>query len=163
MILLIFTEFNTGTAADRATILFKSGTKLAVLKEAEAAVRDEGDKEKVAEGKVDAANRAFAMKEGKSMGNGNGDGKNPDRGSAATEEEKAKEAMKEQPKMVNVFSWEGLRYEVKVAGEMKVLLDNVSGFVAPGKLTALMGESGAGKVCSSDRPFRPLSWLHVLD
>ena len=26
------------------------------------------------------------------------------------------------------------------------LLDNISGFVAPGKLTALMGESGAGKV-----------------
>lgn len=31
-------------------------------------------------------------------------------------------------------------------GTQRRLLDDVSGFVAPGKLTALMGESGAGKV-----------------
>jgi len=30
-------------------------------------------------------------------------------------------------------------------GERRRLLDNISGYVAPGKLTALMGESGAGK------------------
>lgn len=47
----------------------------------------------------------------------------------------------------NVFSWHNLCYTVPVAaGQYRQLLDNVSGYVAPGKLTALMGESGAGKV-----------------
>jgi ATP-binding cassette subfamily G (WHITE) protein 2 (SNQ2) len=58
----------------------------------------------------------------------------------------AKEALTEQPKMTNVFSWEHLHYHVKAGGENRTLLDDVSGYVAPGKLTALMGESGAGKV-----------------
>jgi ATP-binding cassette, subfamily G (WHITE), member 2, SNQ2 len=48
----------------------------------------------------------------------------------------------------DIFSWQGISYTVPVGGgEMRRLLNNVSGFVAPGKLTALMGESGAGKVC----------------
>ena len=33
------------------------------------------------------------------------------------------------------------------AGGTRQLLDDVSGYVAPGKLTALVGSSGAGKVC----------------
>ncbi|KAK7045764.1 ATP-binding cassette transporter snq2 [Paramarasmius palmivorus] len=46
----------------------------------------------------------------------------------------------------DIFSWQGISYTVPVGGgEMRRLLNNVSGFVAPGKLTALMGESGAGK------------------
>lgn len=50
------------------------------------------------------------------------------------------------PKMSDVFSWHNLRYDVPVAhGKTRRLLDDVSGYVAPGKLTALMGESGAGK------------------
>lgn len=48
--------------------------------------------------------------------------------------------------MTDVFSWQNLQYTVPVSGEDdRKLLDNVSGYVAPGKLTALMGESGAGK------------------
>ena len=35
---------------------------------------------------------------------------------------------------------------VPVDGSSKTLLKDVSGYVAPRKLTALMGESGAGKV-----------------
>lgn len=46
----------------------------------------------------------------------------------------------------DVFTWRNVNYTVSVAGNQRKLLDSVSGFVAPGKLTALMGESGAGKV-----------------
>jgi ATP-binding cassette subfamily G (WHITE) protein 2 (SNQ2) len=53
--------------------------------------------------------------------------------------------------MSDIFSWQNINYVVPVSGgEHKQLLDDVSGYVSPGKLTALMGESGAGKV-------RPLS------
>ncbi|KAF8638207.1 hypothetical protein AX16_010553 [Volvariella volvacea WC 439] len=45
----------------------------------------------------------------------------------------------------DIFSWQHLNYTVPVKGGERKLLDDVSGFVAPGKLTALMGESGAGK------------------
>jgi ABC-type multidrug transport system ATPase subunit len=34
----------------------------------------------------------------------------------------------------------------QLGGERRLLLNDILGFVAPGKLTALMGESGAGKV-----------------
>ena len=56
------------------------------------------------------------------------------------------QAMHEHPKMTKTFSWRHLNYAVSVSGERRLLLNDVSGFVAPGKLTALMGESGAGKV-----------------
>ncbi|KAG0701458.1 ABC-2 type transporter-domain-containing protein [Suillus ampliporus] len=46
---------------------------------------------------------------------------------------------------MDLFTWQHLHYEVPIEGGMKRLLDDVTGFVAPGKLTALMGESGAGK------------------
>lgn len=53
------------------------------------------------------------------------------------------------PPMADTFSWKGLTYTVPTAGgEHRRLLNNVAGYVAPGKLTALMGESGAGKVHS---------------
>ena len=58
------------------------------------------------------------------------------------------QAMNEQPKMAKTFSWRHLNYAVSVSGERRLLLDDVSGFVAPRKLTVLMGESGAGKVWS---------------
>ncbi|KAI0035475.1 ABC-2 type transporter-domain-containing protein [Vararia minispora EC-137] len=55
-------------------------------------------------------------------------------------------ALREAEKMNDVFTWRHLEYEVPVGhGEMRRLLDDVSGYVAPGRLTALMGESGAGK------------------
>ncbi|KAG5352685.1 hypothetical protein C0989_001027 [Termitomyces sp. Mn162] len=49
------------------------------------------------------------------------------------------------PVMRDFFSWQHLEYTVPVSGGHRVLLDDVSGYVVPGKLTALMGESGAGK------------------
>lgn len=48
--------------------------------------------------------------------------------------------------MTDTFSWQHLEYTVPIHGEAdRKLLSNVSGYVAPGKLTALMGASGAGK------------------
>ena len=48
-------------------------------------------------------------------------------------------ALNETPKMTDVFSWQNLRYTVPIGkGETRLLLDNVSGYVVPGKLTALM-------------------------
>ncbi|KAG8929231.1 hypothetical protein FRC02_005826 [Tulasnella sp. 418] len=45
-----------------------------------------------------------------------------------------------------VFSWHHLNYDINTPdGNVRRLLNDVSGFVTPGKLTALMGESGAGK------------------
>ncbi|KAF5344805.1 hypothetical protein D9758_014417 [Tetrapyrgos nigripes] len=45
-----------------------------------------------------------------------------------------------------IFTWHHLTYDVPIAGgTTRRLLDDVSGYVAPGKLTALMGASGAGK------------------
>lgn len=48
-------------------------------------------------------------------------------------------------KVNDLFTWQHLQYDVPIEGGMKRLLDDVTGFVVPGKLTALMGESGAGK------------------
>lgn len=63
-------------------------------------------------------------------------------------EGKVKEPLlKNPPPMTNTFTWQNLNYVISVGGgHRQKLLDDVSGFVSPGKLTALMGESGAGKV-----------------
>ncbi|RDB26885.1 Brefeldin A resistance protein [Hypsizygus marmoreus] len=50
------------------------------------------------------------------------------------------------PPMTNIFSWQHINYSVPIEGEPdKQLLSDVTGYVAPGKLTALIGESGSGK------------------
>lgn len=47
----------------------------------------------------------------------------------------------------DVFTFSHVSYTIPVGkNEMKRLLEDVSGYVVPGRLTALMGESGAGKV-----------------
>ena len=50
------------------------------------------------------------------------------------------------PPMTSVFSWRHINYVVPIPGkpDRQILVD-VSGYVAPGKLTALMGATGAGK------------------
>jgi ATP-binding cassette subfamily G (WHITE) protein 2 (SNQ2) len=125
--MLVFNEYNTGARAQNAVIQFKRGSKAVVVEEATAAVVD--DEEKV---QADASG---------SIGEDN---------SQTQAQAEARKALAEQPKMNNVFSWQNIKYVVTVSdGEKRQLLDNVSGYVAPGKLTALMGESGAGKVCTT--------------
>lgn len=69
-----------------------------------------------------------------------------DQGIIESDKHTLKEAIVAPGPMTDVFSWQHLRYTVPISGEDdKVLLDDISGYVAPGKLTALMGESGAGK------------------
>ncbi|CAE6431284.1 unnamed protein product, partial [Rhizoctonia solani] len=62
------------------------------------------------------------------------------------QQKEAKDAQRGLPEQRSVFSWHHLNYDIELAGgKTRRLLDDVSGFVAPGKMTALMGESGAGK------------------
>ncbi|KAG6900276.1 hypothetical protein C0993_000464 [Termitomyces sp. T159_Od127] len=57
-----------------------------------------------------------------------------------------KEEIAGAPAMTDIFSWQHINYTVPISGsEDRKLLSDVTGYVAPGKLTALMGESGAGK------------------
>lgn len=109
--------------------MYKRGAKSAVLDEAAASVGDE-EKPSQAADEVDT---------------------NADQKEVAA-------ALKEQKPMTDVFSWQHLEYTVPVPGGERRLLDDVSGFVAPGKLTALMGESGAGKV--GFFYWRPISYAH---
>ena len=67
---------------------------------------------------------------------------------------KVEKALATADEMTDTFSWEGLNYTVPVCSGERKLLNDISGYVVPGKLTALMGESGAGKV-------RPLFIKHT--
>ncbi|KAJ3555176.1 hypothetical protein NP233_g12270 [Leucocoprinus birnbaumii] len=121
--LLFFTEYNTRATSSMSVVQFKRGSKSSVIKEAESAVAP--DEEKKA-----------ALKEEATVTGGDEE-----------EDEKKKEAaLKDAPKMTNTFSWQNVNYVISAGrGKTRKLLDDVSGFVSPGKLTALMGESGAGK------------------
>ncbi|KAF9484262.1 pleiotropic drug resistance ABC transporter [Pholiota conissans] len=122
--LLLFTEINTSGGGGGSVLLYKRGAKAEVLKQAQAVVADDEEKaQKTATSRTSDDSEEHTMEQ----------------------EKEAQQAMKEQPKMVNTFSWQHISYRVPVSGERRLLLDDVSGFVAPGKLTALMGETGAGK------------------
>lgn len=43
-----------------------------------------------------------------------------------------------------IFTWQNVSYDIPVKGGQKRLLDDVQGYVKPGRLTAMMGASGAG-------------------
>ncbi|KAJ5634735.1 hypothetical protein N7528_002577 [Penicillium herquei] len=49
------------------------------------------------------------------------------------------------PPQTDTFTWQNVCYDIQIKKENRRLLDNVSGWVKPGTLTALMGVSGAGK------------------
>ena len=48
----------------------------------------------------------------------------------------------------SIFRFKNINYVVKSKGEDKIILDNVSGTVKWGHVLAIMGPSGAGKVCA---------------
>ncbi|KAJ3579017.1 hypothetical protein NPX13_g1549 [Xylaria arbuscula] len=56
----------------------------------------------------------------------------------------------DQNKSGTVFTFRDINYFVHAGGSEKQLLRNVSGYVTPGKLVALMGSSGAGKTTLMD-------------
>ena len=116
-ILLILTELNQSLAGESNVMLFKRGAKSDVIKAAE----------KEASGDEEKGGSIAATADG-------------DHGSDIKE---MKEAT---PEVHDTFSFHHLNYVVPVGkGETRRLLQDVSGYVPPGKLTALMGESGAGK------------------
>ncbi|KAL5532389.1 SNQ2_2 [Sanghuangporus sanghuang] len=45
----------------------------------------------------------------------------------------------------DVFAWKNLQYAVSQRNDQKVLLDGISGYIAPRKLCALVGQHGVGK------------------
>ena len=104
-------------------MLFKRGSKSEVIKAAE--------KETTSSDEEKGAARSHSDSSSSSAGGGTLDA----------------QAMKEAtPDVHDTFSFQHLNYFVPVGkGETRQLLNDVSGFVPPGKLTALMGESGAGK------------------
>ncbi|KAF9225036.1 hypothetical protein BS17DRAFT_731853 [Gyrodon lividus] len=118
VLLLIFTEFNTSIGGQTSVTLFKRDSKSSAVQSAVSPVPST-DEEKT---RVQSSS-------------------NSESGSRRENEEDARKALSEQPNMTEVFTWQHMNY--KVAGRR--LLNDVSGYVAPGKLTALMGESGAGK------------------
>ncbi|KAK7409614.1 hypothetical protein QQX98_008209 [Neonectria punicea] len=50
----------------------------------------------------------------------------------------------------DIFTWRDVVYDIEIKKEQRRLLDNISGWVKPGTLTALMGVSGAGKTTLLD-------------
>ncbi|KAG2159222.1 ABC-2 type transporter-domain-containing protein [Suillus bovinus] len=116
--LLIAAEYNTKSAFDTAVTLFKQGTR---AMEVSHTTEDEE--------KSSLSTRPPSL----------------DAGAARTSGASGPYSPLEKPGTNDVFTWQNIQYIVPVSGGERRLLDDVSGYVAPGKLTALMGESGAGK------------------
>ena len=125
-ILLFLTEVNNGSVGESSATIFKRGSRSEIAEQAEKAVGN--DEEKAQAEPPEASEQS---------------------------QEDAQRALKEAKVESSIFSWHDLRYSIPIGrGQQRLLLEDVSGYVEPGKLTALMGESGAGKV---------RSWLLTCD
>ncbi|KAH7882924.1 ABC-2 type transporter-domain-containing protein [Phlebopus sp. FC_14] len=125
VMLLTATEFNKSSTFDTTVTLFKQGARTAAVgADASSSVAD--DEEKGAA----TAMTSSALNSGK----------------VTARSSIAENLALGKPATIDIFSWKHVQYVVPIAGgQQRKLLDDVSGYVAPGKLTALMGESGAGK------------------
>lgn len=68
----------------------------------------------------------------------------------AAKEQEQNEKVQALAPQTDIFSWRNVCYDIKIKGEPRRLLNEVSGWVKPGTLTALMGVSGAGKTTLLD-------------
>lgn len=59
-------------------------------------------------------------------------------------EDGAKEKVQDIAKNTSIFTWQNVSYIIPYKGGQRKLLQDVHGYVKPGRLTALMGASGAG-------------------
>lgn len=117
--LLVAAEYNTNSAFDTAVTLFKQGTYAV---DVTATTEDEEKASRLSVHPPSLDDRA-----------------------PRTADASAPYISLEKPATNDIFTWQHIQYVVSVSGGERRLLDDVSGYVAPGKLTALMGESGAGK------------------
>ncbi|KAF5330227.1 hypothetical protein D9611_010600 [Ephemerocybe angulata] len=120
VLLLVFSEYNTSTGHNSTVTLFKRGTKIKKAKK-DAPGNGGNDKE-------------FGLDNLKPV-----DDKHHAPSAQPPLDAKP-------PTQTDIFTWQNIKYTVPISGEPdRTLLNEVYGYVAPGKLTALMGESGAGK------------------
>ena len=124
---LSLTEITSGTAEFRSVVEFKRGAKSAP--KAATSPRDVENNDG-GDGDIAAATRV--------------------QGTDENQVKEAEKSLEKSLKTTDIMSWAHITYHVSVGGgERRRLLNDISGWVVPGKLTALMGESGAGKVCPS--------------
>ena len=121
---LFATEFNTASSSTAEVLVFRRGH---VPKQLEAL-------EKAAKNDEETPHQAV-------INTGNADGQ------LENDQDEQVRALAPQ---TDIFTWKDVCYDIKIKGEPRRLLDNVSGWVKPGTLTALMGVSGAGKTTLLD-------------
>lgn len=61
-------------------------------------------------------------------------------------EEEPDQQVQDIAKNTSIFTWRNVNYTIPYKGGQRGLLENVNGYVKPGRLTAMMGASGAGSV-----------------
>ena len=122
VVYLFATEFNSTSSSSAEVLVFRRGHVPGQLVAAEKAAKN--DEEAPASGAVSTQN-----------------GKTDD---------KQNEKVQALAPQTDVFTWKNVCYDIKIKNEPRRLLDNVSGWVKPGTLTALMGVSGAGKTTLLD-------------
>lgn len=123
---IISTELNSATASSAEVLVFRRGHVPKRLLEAEKAAKNDEEAPQLA-GAVSRSN-----------------------GNDEETDEKQEEKIQALAKQTDVFSWRDVCYDIHIKDEERRLLDNVSGWVKPGTLTALMGVSGAGKTTLLD-------------
>ncbi|OKO98316.1 Brefeldin A resistance protein [Penicillium subrubescens] len=64
--------------------------------------------------------------------------------SSGMQDDEADRKVEDIAKNTSIFTWQNVNYTIPYKGGQRKLLQNVNGYVKPGRLTALMGASGAG-------------------